>query len=461
MRRLLVFILAIGVLLGGVATAFAQRSSPITLTFGGDVMLGRSVGPVAAADPHGTFRNVRHLLTASDLAFANLESPLTSRPHVSANPNVLVADPATASILSGAGFDVVSLANNHAADAGRGGIEDTVAALAAQGIEAVGAHGIAPLYVEVGGVTVAIIAIDADAPWDEAGAERTVTDAADRSDLLVVSVHGGVAFLPEPDPRIERLAERLVAWGADVIWGHGPHVVQPITTVTGDRTAIVATSLGNLLFDQRGPLTGEGALLQVRADRSGLLGHRLGRTSHHDLRVHFTGWDLPAGDAVAWDGEWWTPIRPFTPLALQSPVLSTFPWGEVVATGTGPITAGETELAVSFRQVPGAHPVRDGLTDVRWTDAAGRSYHLGIYRTDLTPVWVAGTVPAPIVGLAVCDGSLALAYATLDSPAVVATGGAVWRPVGLDAVDPLSGPGTPGCADIDGDGLTEPVIFDR
>jgi poly-gamma-glutamate synthesis protein (capsule biosynthesis protein) len=458
------FFLALVILVGASAMAFAQNSTPITLTFAGDLMLGRTVAPVAAADPDGLFRDVRHVLRASELSFANLESPLTTRAHLSANPDVLIADPAIASVVADAGLDVLSLANNHADDAGQGGIEDTVAVLQSAGIHAVGAPDTTPLLVEVGGIRVAAVAFDVEEPWDEHEAQRIIAKAAPASDLLVVSVHGGVSMLPEPDPRIERLSERLVSWGADVVWGHGPHVVQPVTTVERPRsgTAVVATSLGNFLFDQRGPLTGQGALLQVRVDRHGVIGYRIGRTTHHDLRVHFTGWDLPVGVAVAWDGEWWTPTRPVPTRPTRSGLFEGFAWGEVIVAGQGRITGDDQQIVVSFRKAPGPHPVRDGMPDVRWTDSEGRSHHLGIYRAaDLTPVWVAGTVPAPIMGLAVCDGSVALAYGTLDHPAVVSAGAAVWRPVGLDPATSLPGPGTPGCADVDGDGRTEPVILDR
>ena len=70
-------------------------------------------------------------------------------------------------------------------------------------------------------------------------------------------------------------------------------------------------------------------------------------------------------------------------------------------------------------------------------------------------------MPAPISGLEVCDGAVALAYSTLDDPTVVATGAAVWRDFGLDGVDRLEGGGMPACADVDGDGGTEPVILGR
>jgi hypothetical protein len=135
----------------------------------------------------------------------------------------------------------------------------------------------------------------------------------------------------------------------------------------------------------------------------------------------------------------------------------------VVAADNGRITGTDhNEIVVSFRHIPGPHPVRDGLPDIDWLDANGMSAHIGIYDAgDLTPIWVAGMVPAPVAGVAACDGSIALAYSTLDDPEVIATGAAVWRPFGLDAVERLPGSGRPVCADVDGDGATEPVILDR
>jgi hypothetical protein len=146
-----------------------------------------------------------------------------------------------------------------------------------------------------------------------------------------------------------------------------------------------------------------------------------------------------------------------------SPDLDGFPWGEIVDASRGSITGVyRDEIVVSFRHVPGPHPVREGLPDVDWLDEDGMSHHLGIYQAeDLTPIWVAGMVPAPVARVAACDGSVAMAYSTLDEPEVVATGAAIWRPGGLHAVSSLPGAGTPTCADVDGDGLTEPVIADR
>ena len=456
-----------------------SSGSPISITFVGDVMLGRGVAPIASGDPMGVFEEVRWILRSSDLAMGNLESPLTTRSHQSPTPYALEADPATALLLAEAGFDVLALANNHVGDAGPSGVVDTVEAVETAGMMAVGA-GVdlgtagAPLVVEVAGMRVGVLAFDATgvglaageepgvAPWDEESAREATERTAARSDLLIVSLHGGVEYLPESDPRMLGLARKLSSWGADMVWGHGPHVVQPVVITPGDRPSLMTTSLGNFIFDQRGPLTGTGAVLQVLADRSGLIAYRMGVTSLADLRVRWVGWELPDGEAALIVGEWWSLVREVKPLVNTSPLIEDFKWGTVVAASTGRVTGDDLETVVSFRYLPGPHPVRDGLADVQWVDAGGMTPHLGIYHaSDLAPIWVAGMVPSPVAEVAACDRSVALAYSELDDPLVVATGGAVWRPFGLDAADRLPGWGTPGCSDIDGDGLTEPVILGR
>lgn len=447
-------------------------------------MLGRGVAPIAAGDPAGLFEDVRLVVRSADLSLANLESPLTDRAHRSANPNTLEADPALASVIGGAGFDLMTLANNHIGDTGPDGVIDTIAAVEGAGMVAAGAGADSdtatrPALLEVGDLTVTVLSFDATgagliagsspgvATWETESARVAVVEAARQSDVVGVSVHGGVEYLPEPDPRMMAIAEQLADWGVDIVWGQGAHVVQPVAFLAdgGGRGAVVATSLGNFLFDQRGPLTGRGAVLEVLADNQGVIAYRVGSTSHQDLRVHFEEWELPSGDAVLIDGEWWALVRGPATITDRSAELGDFKWGIVVSASTGRITGSDDEeTAVSFRHLPGAHPVRDGLPDIDWVDTRGMSAHLGIYRSgDMQPIWVAGMVPAPISKVAACDGAVALAYSTLDSPEVIATGAAVWRSFGLAGVARLAGPGTPMCADVDGDGdgLTEAVITGR
>jgi gamma-polyglutamate biosynthesis protein CapA len=460
----------------------SQGTSPISILLVGDIMLGRGVAPIATGDGAGLFKDVRLVVNDADLSFANLESPLTDRAHQSANPNTLEADPALASLIAGAGFDLVTLANNHIGDTGPGGVIDTITAVENAGMMAVGAGSDSdtaarPVLIEVGDMTVAALSFDATggglaagsspgvAAWQAEATRLAVAEAAGRSDLVVVAVHGGLEYLPEADPRMMAIAEQLKDWGADIVWGQGAHVVQPVILLSDEtgRGAVVATSLGNFLFDQRGPLTGRGAVLEVLADDQGVIAHRVGSTSHRDLRVHFEEWELPSGDAALIDGEWWALVRAPAIITDRTADLTDFKWGVVVSASNGRITGSdEEETVVSFRHLPGSHPVRDGLPDIDWIDASGMSAHLGIYRSDdLEPIWVAGMVPAPIEEVAACDGQIALAYSTLDRPEVIATGAAVWKPFGLDGVTPLTGPGTPTCADVDGDELTEAVIIGR
>ena len=77
------------------------RRGVVRILIGGDVMLGRGVADVVAHDPWGVFFDVQTEVRSADIAIANLESPLTRRPHVAVTPNALEADPAAARLLAG------------------------------------------------------------------------------------------------------------------------------------------------------------------------------------------------------------------------------------------------------------------------------------------------------------------------------------------------------------------------
>ncbi len=300
-----------------VAASNTSARPVVRLLFGGDVMLGRGVAPIAREDPDSIFAGLQAALARADLTAANLESPLTRRPHAVANPNALEASPRSARILAAAGFDAMSVANNHAGDAGPDTVRDTMSALAGAGIAAVGADA-RPVLLHRRGLTIAILAFDASAAggptaqvaaWDPAAARAAVRGAAAKADLVTVSLHGGMDYKPVTDPWLSAAGTRLARWGADVVWCHGPHVAQPLLRVDPDgdgRPTIVATSLGNLLFDHQGiPGTDQGALLEVRADADGVIAYRVATTEIDTGRVFVAGWPAPEGDAVAYDEGWW------------------------------------------------------------------------------------------------------------------------------------------------------------
>jgi hypothetical protein len=66
-----------------------------------------------------------------------------------------------------------------------------------------------------------------------------------------------------------------------------------------------------------------------------------------------------------------------------------------------------------------------------------------------------------VVALAPCDGALAVAYSTLDLPAVVAASAWRWGGFGFVPLPELAGSGTPSCADVDGDGASDPLVLGR
>jgi poly-gamma-glutamate synthesis protein (capsule biosynthesis protein) len=458
----------------------------VQVLFTGDVMLGRGVAVAADGDFDSVLAGVLPATVPADLVLGNLESPLTVRPHdPTVNAYALEADPAAAGSLARAGFSAMSIANNHAGDAGPLTVPDTTAALSAAGVDVVGAgddvgEAFSPRVVEVGSVTASLLAFDLTGVGPRAGAaspgvawwsrrlvRESVVGATERTDLVFVGLHGGTEYRRRTDRSVTRAARCLVRWGADVVWGHGPHVVQPVRLVSaaGNR-AVVAPSLGNLVFDQHLPGTRRGALLSVLADADGIVAYRVGRTDEPSGPVAFRGWKLPEGNAVAVDGSWWTPARPVRapdrPAVSLNELQKRFDGTVVDATIGDPDADGRSDLVVAFRRPYQPTLANRLYRQDRLVDAAGRTAHLGVYRArDLRPRWVAGTVLRPIRLVAACDGGIAVAHSTLRSPQIVATSAWVWSGFGFYSLASLPGGGRPTCADLDRDGRLDPLVLGR
>ncbi len=470
------------------APAGANASRPPTtvkLVFSGDVMLGRGVAHLAAADPNAVFGGVAVELGSADFTVSNLESPLTNRAHLySRGPNALEARPASARILAAAGFDAMAIANNHAGDAGPRTVPDTMRALTEAHLGTIGAGAniaaaYAPYLTTIHGVRIAFLSFDdtGEGPragpaepgvawWDPARVRPAVARARAEADVVVVGLHGGSDYDPTTDPWLLRLGRLLAGWGADVVWGTGPHVVQPTELIPGrgGRTTVVATSLGNLVFDQHIPGTRTGELLEVLVGRNGVRAYRLGATAQDDSNaVGFRRWRQPHGDTAALDGEWWSLARKVTPVGAAAPGrLAGFP-GKVVAAATGdPEGNGSRQLAVSFWRPYRRTDVNALISRAQLVNRHGLTAHVGIYTPgDRGELWVAGTLLEPVVRLAACDGALAVAYSTLNGTSVVGTSAWEWRGFGFSPLSELPGRGAPGCSDIDGDGRPDPVILGR
>ena len=252
------------------------EAAPRRVTIGGagDVLVHTKVAQ--AADDRGGYAHVfgelREVIGEDEVAFVNLETPLSLRltPQGTGELPLLGASAAVAAALAEAGFDVASLANNHAYDQTARGLEETLAALAEASVAAVGAASTeqeapGPIVIERGGVRVAFVAFTERlnrgpivrphaayvARFDPARAEAALALARSRADVVVASIHWGHDFQMEPLAAHRALARRLVEQGADLILGHGPHVLHEVERLESPRgDAVCAYSLGNLVSNQ-------------------------------------------------------------------------------------------------------------------------------------------------------------------------------------------------------------------
>jgi poly-gamma-glutamate synthesis protein (capsule biosynthesis protein) len=248
----------------------------------GDIMLARGIERQWRGDAglRSLFAPVRSLLRAPDITFGNLESVAASASRCQDRGILLRSHPNALYALADAGFDVVSLANNHAEDCGYKALADTAAHLRELGIEPVGAPGPGwqrpgPLFLTRGGLRVAFLAYSLFKPslmrLDEDAEGISIVSAqvyaADRAaDLVVVSFHWGVEYQAKPTERQRRLGHLAVDAGADLVLGHHPHRVQGIEVYQG---VVIAYSLGNFLFDQPWMHTRTTVLLDFWASTDG------------------------------------------------------------------------------------------------------------------------------------------------------------------------------------------------
>jgi poly-gamma-glutamate capsule biosynthesis protein CapA/YwtB (metallophosphatase superfamily) len=232
----------------------------------GDTMLGTDYPENILPDDDGPsfFDAVAPILSAPDVTFGNLEGVLMDggEPVKQCKDKricFLFRTPTRyATYYKLAGFDVMSLANNHARDFGEEGRSSTMAALDARGIVHSGREGTTASWIANG----RRIALAAFAPnvgsnlLNEPDIARAlVQQLAATHDIVIVSFHGGAEgngaeilpfarelFVGEDRGNVVEFAHAMIDAGADLVLGHGPHVVRPME-LYHDR--LIAYSLGN------------------------------------------------------------------------------------------------------------------------------------------------------------------------------------------------------------------------
>jgi poly-gamma-glutamate capsule biosynthesis protein CapA/YwtB (metallophosphatase superfamily) len=267
----------------------ARQSDAFTVIAGGDVMLGRGTGVlIRRLGPDYPFQEIMQEVQKHDVAFANLESPISDRGTMFAPFKGIYfrAEPVVVAGLQSCGFSVLSLANNHVLDWGVESILDTMRYLEKGGIKYSGVgrsreQALEPAVFTISGVRVAFICFNDIYPFSvrEAGGtmqtlsmkgntlKEEINDLRKRFDVVIASVHAGTEYLPEPEREKREKMRSLVDAGVQVVLGSHPHVIQEIE-VYG--SGLIAYSLGNLIFDQGWSReTSLGMLLEI-----GFLGNR-------------------------------------------------------------------------------------------------------------------------------------------------------------------------------------------
>ncbi len=253
------------------------------LLFVGDLSLTLGAGEAIAHGETGfPFGEVKERIAAADLAFGNLEcvvSPLGA-PQA---PVSFRAPDAALGVLRDAGFDVLSVANNHALDFGRGAYEDMLARIDASGLARIGSavpeRPAEPVVREVQGVRIAMLAYY-EVDWRRAYHEVELAKADGA--VVVVFNHWGLEDVEQPSVAQRSFARGLVRAGADLVVGAHAHVLQPEETL---EKKLVVYGLGDFVFNGTAcaPRRAIGGVLEVDVGADGVRGHTLRRV-HLDAR---------------------------------------------------------------------------------------------------------------------------------------------------------------------------------
>ncbi|MDO8569793.1 MAG: CapA family protein [bacterium] len=264
-----------------------KKLPPIILGFVGDIMLDRGVEDVTLSNGGGdfkfVFKRVEKELNNIDLLFGNLEGPISDKGSDLGALYSFRMNPNAVEGLLYAGFDVLSMANNHVGDWGEEAIGDSVSRLKNSGIETVGAgfsqeEAYQPVIVGVGGLKVAFLSFTESAGIYRGSNIALTTEAkvresvaslkeANLADFIVVSFHFGDEYEKESNERQKKLSYAAVDSGADLVVGSHPHVTQDMEKY---KEGYIFYSLGNFVFDQYfSDETMRGWLLKVFVESDG------------------------------------------------------------------------------------------------------------------------------------------------------------------------------------------------
>ncbi len=267
----------------------------VTIIGVGDMMLGTnypSTKHLAPNDGANLLDSVRAILIDADITFGNLEGTLAGtkgKVKRCRNPKLCYAFRSPShygQYYKDAGFDLVSIANNHSGDFGAEGREITMKTLEEYGIQYAGLLSCPTTIIEKDGIKYGLAAFAPNSGTvsinDIEGAKEIVQGLDSLCDIVIVSFHGGgegrskqhvtketELFIGENRGNVYEFSHAVIDAGADVVFGHGPHVTRAIELYNNH---LICYSLGNFATYDRFSLTAESGvapIVKVTTDTKG------------------------------------------------------------------------------------------------------------------------------------------------------------------------------------------------
>lgn len=269
-------------------TPAAEEKQRIVVSGTGDVNLDPEYVPALRAEGYGhAWSGLEGLFTEDDLTVVNLECPVSTRGTIVPKEFNFRCDPEALPAAREAGVEVANLANNHSGDYGPVALLDSVELVRGAGIAPVGigedaTAANAPAIVEVGGWTVAVLGFGGVVPsgdWLATDSRPGMADGDDiesmtaairladeGADLVFVSIHWGVELDVEPRADDEERARAMIDAGADGIFGHHSHRLQPLGEHAGRP---IAWGLGNFVWPRNSAEGARSAVAQFVVEPDG------------------------------------------------------------------------------------------------------------------------------------------------------------------------------------------------
>lgn len=299
--------------------ATTEAAKDIVVSAVGDIMLDGSAHAVMAEQGYDyPFAQVRQYFADSQIVFGNVEGPLTDRGTPDPDKTFVFRSPPAkvSAALKAAGFNVVSLANNHTLDYGADGLAQTIEALEAANIQHAGAGANLtaarkPALLQANGQRIAVLAYSMTLPENfyagvnnagtafghEEQVVADVTAARKQADIVLVSFHWGQERKTALRDYQTRLGHLAIDAGASAVIGHHPHILQGIEHY---KDGIILYSLGNFTFGSYSMNSARSAVAKLRFHNARLQSVQLFPINVNNFDVQFQPQPLQgaAADAV-------------------------------------------------------------------------------------------------------------------------------------------------------------------